>query len=63
MLEILTKLRKNAPEAFKLYADQFEQDYNYHLGKLMSAPPDSVLRQQGIVAIMNSHLALLKLSL
>lgn len=59
--EILKKLRSNAPDWFDRYVEQYERDYNFHLSKLLTAKPEETLRQQGIVACMNAHLALLKL--
>jgi hypothetical protein len=60
MLEILKKLRSNAPEWFEKYIAEYESEYLRQYASLLTAPTDKVLRQQGVVSAMDHHLAILK---
>ena len=60
MIEILKKLRSNTPEWYERYVAAYEAECARQFTALLNAPPESLPKQQGVMAAHQHHLELLK---
>jgi hypothetical protein len=60
LIEILKKLRSNSPEWFDRYVAAYEAECGRQFTALLTAPPESLAKQQGVMAAYHHHLELLK---